>query len=205
MNKIIWFASSNSNKVLELENFFQPYGYKIKSLLDLDQPLNIIENGSSYEENALIKAKALSNYLINQKNDSDTIVIGDDTGLEIVALENFPGIFSERWKGDMSFYQAMEVILKKLENKKNRKAKMVTAIVCIDNKNKITKTFIGQLNGKIAAAISATQGFGYDSFFYLPNKKVTLSEISKAEKNEISHRGLALKQLLVYLNETQIN
>lgn len=199
MDKTIWFASSNRNKVLELENFFQPYGYQVKSLLDLDQPLNIVENGSSYQENALIKAKILSDYL-QQHKIKDAIVVGDDTGLEIGALENFPGIFSERWKGEMSFYQAMEVILQKLENKKNRKARMVTAIVCIDNKNKVTKTFIGQLNGKIATSISSTAGFGYDAFFYLPDRKVTLSEISKAEKNEISHRGQALKQLLNYLN-----
>lgn len=200
MSKTIWFASSNRNKVLELENFFQPYGYKVKSLLDLDQSLNIVENGSSYQENALIKAKMLTDYLIT-KNITDAIVIGDDTGLEIIALENFPGIFSERWKGEMSFHEAMEVILKKLENKKNRKAKMITAIVCIDSKNKTTKTFIGELNGKIAPTISATPGFGYDAFFYLPDKKVTLSEISKTEKNQISHRGQALKQLLNYLNE----
>lgn len=200
MNKVIWFASSNPNKVLELEKFFQPYGYTVKSLLDLDQSLNIVENGSSYQENALIKAKVLSDYLINHDT-RDALVVGDDTGLEILALENFPGIFSERWKGDMTFYQAMEVILKKLANKKNRKAKMITAIVCIDNKNKVTKTFIGELHGKIAATISKQEGFGYDAFFYLPDKKVTLSEISKEEKNQISHRGQALKQLLNYLNE----
>lgn len=204
MTKTIWFASSNPNKVLELEKFFQPYGYKIKSLLDLDQDLHIIENGSTYEENALIKAQTLATYLKqNNLNEEDSIIIADDTGLEIVALENFPGIFSERWKGDMTFYEAMEVILKKLEPKKNRKAKMVTAIVCIDFKNQTTKTFIGELNGKIALAISDTPGFGYDPFFYLPNKKLTLSEISKEEKNEISHRGLALKQLVAYLKQTQ--
>ncbi|KMQ95699.1 dna topoisomerase i [Lasius niger] len=118
-----------------------------KSLLDLDQALKIIENGNSYQENAFIKAKALSDFLKSKSTDIDAIVIGDDTGLEIEALDNFPGIFSERWKGDMSFHQAMQVILDKLANQKNRKAKMITAIVCIDNKNKVTKTFIGQLEG----------------------------------------------------------
>ncbi|MGL5268769.1 MAG: RdgB/HAM1 family non-canonical purine NTP pyrophosphatase [Spiroplasma sp.] len=199
MLKTIWFASSNNNKVLELKKFFQPYNYLVKSLLDLDQALKIIENGNSYQENAFIKAKALSDFLKSKSTDIDAIVIGDDTGLEIEALDNFPGIFSERWKGDMSFHQAMQVILDKLVNQKNRKAKMITAIVCIDNKNKVTKTFIGQLEGKIAREISSKQGFGYDSFFYLPDKKMTLSEMTKNEKNQISHRGQALKQLLNYL------
>lgn len=200
MAEIIWFASSNKNKVLELENFFQPHGYQVKSILDLDHPLNIVENGSTYEENALIKAKALSDYLAKQ-GITNAVVIGDDTGLEIIALENFPGIFSERWKGDMNFNEAMNVILEKMVNKQNRKAKMVTAIVCIDNKNKQTKIFIGELYGQIAMHVSATPGFGYDSFFYLPDRKVTLSEISKTEKNKISHRGQALQQLLTYLTK----
>lgn len=199
MLETIWFASSNSNKVLELKKFFQPYGYIVKSLLDLGENLTIIENGETYQENAFIKAKVLSNFLQDKYAISNAIVIGDDTGLEIEALDNFPGIFSERWKGEMDFQQAMEVLLNKLTKEKNRNAKMITAIVCIDNKNKVTKTFIGQLTGKIAREISSKQGFGYDSFFYLPNKRVTLSEISKEEKNQISHRGQALKQLIAYL------
>lgn len=199
MLETIWFASSNSNKVLELKKFFQPYGYIVKSLLDLDEKLIIIEDGKTYQENAFIKAKALSDFLQNKWAINNAIVIGDDTGLEIEALANFPGIFSERWKGEMNFQQAMQVLLNKLVKEKNRNAKMITAIVCIDNKNKVTKTFIGELAGKIAREISPKQGFGYDPFFYLPNKRVTLSEISKEEKNQISHRGQALKQLIAYL------
>lgn len=201
MAKIIWFASSNPNKVLELKLFFQEYGYRIKSLLDLEYPLNIIENGNSYQENAFIKAKNLLDYLITNHYQDFDLVIGDDSGLEIEALDNFPGIFSERWKGDMTFYQAMQVILKKMENKQNRKARMITAIVCIDNKNKVTKTFVGQLDGKIATSIVASEGFGYDPFFFLPSRKVTLHEVSKKEKNQISHRAKALEQLLSYLKD----
>lgn len=204
MNKIIWFASSNKNKILELENYFHPYNYTIKSLLDLNQNLNIIESGSSYQENAEIKVKTLENYLIlNKIIDENTIIIADDTGLEILSLENFPGIYSDRWKGDMNFTQAMELIIQKLNFKKNRKAIMTTVIFCIDVKNKTTKIFTGKLKGKIAIQISSTQGFGYDPFFYLPNKKITLAELSKEEKNKISHRGQALKQLLDYLNLTK--
>lgn len=201
MANTIWFASSNKNKVIELEKFFHPYNYKIKSLLDLEKKVDIIENGSSYQENSLIKAQTLLEYLKKNNYQNIDLIIGDDTGLEIEALENFPGIFSERWKGDMTFYQAMEVILKKIENKKNRKAKMITAIVCIDNRNKTTETFIGELEGKIANKVVAIDGFGYDPFFYLPSKKVTLHEISKEEKNQISHRAKALKQLLNYLTK----
>lgn len=203
MDKIIWFASSNENKVVELKKFFHPYNYIVKCLLDLDRTLNIIENGKSYQENALIKVKSLASYLKDKNiigDDSDVIIIGDDTGLEIEALDNFPGIFSERWKGDMTFYQAMEVILQKLKDQENRKATMITAIVCLNNKEKTIKTFIGKLAGEIAQEISSIKGFGYDPFFYLPERKITLSEISKEEKNKISHRGKALAHLLVYLN-----
>ncbi len=196
MDKILWFASSNRNKVIEVEKFFQPYGYKIKSLLDLDHNLTIVENGKTYQDNALIKARILANYL----ND-DAVVIADDTGLEITALDDFPGIYSERWRGDMNFHQAMEVILQKLVNETNRQARMITVIAYIDNKKQITKTFTGVLNGEIAKKITSDEnGFGYDGFFYLPKQKITLYEMSKAEKNQISHRAQALKQLLNYLN-----
>lgn len=196
MDKILWFASSNRNKVIEVEKFFQPYGYKIKSLLDLDDNLTIVESGKTYQENALIKARALANYL-----NHDAIVIADDTGLEITALDDFPGIYSERWRGDMNFHQAMEVILQKLSDKANRQARMITVVAYIDNKKRITKTFTGVLNGEIAKEITSDEkGFGYDGFFYLPKQKVTLYQISKTEKNQISHRAQALKQLLDYLN-----
>lgn len=199
MTKTLWFASSNQNKVLEVANFFQPYGYTIKSLLDLDQPLIIVESGKTYQENALIKAHALANYLNN-----DSVVIADDTGLEIVALDDFPGIYSERWKGDMNFHQAMELILQKLIDKPNRQARMITVIAYFDKKKQITKTFTGILNGEIAKKITSDQnGFGYDGFFYLPKQKLTLHEISKEEKNQISHRAIALKQLLNYLNDSE--
>lgn len=205
MNKIIWFASANKNKVLELKKYFYPYGYLVKSLLDLNESLNIVENGSCYQENALIKVKALAQYLNkNHISTNEDIIIADDTGLEIEALDNFPGIFSERWKGDMSFYQAMQVILKKMINKVNRKAIMITALVYFDSKNKITKTFIGRLEGEIAKEIKVKQGFGYDPFFYLPNKGLTLSEISQEEKNKISHRGQALNQLIDYLKLNEL-
>lgn len=91
MDKTIWFASNNFNKVLEVEKILQPYGYTVKSLLDLDEPLTIIEDGKTYEENALIKVHAL-----HKRIGHDAIIIADDTGLEIVALDNFPGIFSDR-------------------------------------------------------------------------------------------------------------
>lgn len=196
MEKILWFASSNRNKVLEVEKFFQPYGYKIKSLLDLDHDLTIVESGKTYQENALIKARVLANYL-----NHDVIVIADDTGLEIAALDNFPGIYSERWRGDMNFHQAMEFILQKLVNETNRQARMITVIAYINNKKQITKTFTGVLNGEIAKQITSDEnGFGYDGFFYLPKEKITLYQMSKTEKNQISHRAQALKQLLNYLN-----
>lgn len=101
----------------------------------------------------------------------------------------------------MNFHQAMEVILGKLANKINRHAKMVTVIAYLDYQNKISKTFIGVLNGEIAPKITSdNNGFGYDGFFYLPEQKMTLHEMTKSQKNQISHRALALNQLLEYLD-----
>ncbi|MDI4567965.1 MAG: non-canonical purine NTP pyrophosphatase, partial [Mycoplasma sp.] len=166
MKTTIWFASNNKNKILELKNYFANYGFTIKSLLDLDSGFDIEEDGNTYRENALIKAKTLYSYLLKNKiDDQNYVVIADDTGLEIECLNNFPGIYSNRWKKDLTFVEAMQIIIKKMENCNNRKAKMITTIVCI-NRN-ITKSFTAILNGLIVKKIKDSNGFGYDPFFYL--------------------------------------
>lgn len=195
MHKVIWFASSNSNKILEVKKLLKPKGYCVKSLFDLPEKIEIKETGNSYQENALIKANTLAQIV-------KAPVIGDDTGLEIVALDHFPGLYSQRWKGSMTFYQAMENILQQMNKVTNRKAFMITAISYVDIEKKINKIFLGQLEGKITNNLSlATDGFGYDQIFYIPSKKATLYEMGPEEKNKISHRYQALLQLLNFLEQ----
>ncbi|WP_425381019.1 RdgB/HAM1 family non-canonical purine NTP pyrophosphatase [Spiroplasma endosymbiont of Polydrusus pterygomalis] len=192
--KTLWFASSNIGKINELKSILQPKGYDIKSMLDLNSPLEINETGTSFVENAILKATTLAN-LVNDP------VIADDSGLEILALNNFPGINSARWKGEMSYHDAMLDILEQMKDESNRAAVFICAIAYVDFNHKLTKTFIGKLEGEITTEIKGDDGFGYDQIFYVPAVHATLGELSLADKNKISHRNSAVQQLLTFFQE----
>ncbi|WP_375317843.1 RdgB/HAM1 family non-canonical purine NTP pyrophosphatase [Spiroplasma endosymbiont of Virgichneumon dumeticola] len=190
--KTLWFASNNPGKVMELKAMLAPYGYEIKSILDLSSPIEINETGDSFSENAVLKAKTLAR-LVN------TPVIGDDSGLEILALNNFPGIHSARWKGSMSYHEAMVDILEQMKGHNDRSAMFISAIAYVDLNHNISKTFIGKLEGEITIEIKGNYGFGYDQIFYIPSQHATLGEMTLEDKNKISHRYSALSQLLKFL------
>lgn len=192
--KTLWFASNNIGKINELKSILQPKGYDIKSMLDLNSPLKINETGTSFVENAILKATTL----VNLVNDP---VIADDSGLEILALNNFPGINSARWKGEMSYHDAMLDILEQMKDESNRAAVFICAIAYVDFDRKLTKTFIGKLEGEITTEIKGNDGFGYDQIFYVPAVHATLGELSLADKNKISHRNSAVQHLLTFLQE----
>ncbi len=192
--KTLWFASNNIGKINELKSILQPKGYDIKSMLDLNSPLEINETGTSFVENAILKATTLAN-LVNDP------VIADDSGLEILALNNFPGINSARWKGEMSYHDAMLDILEQMKDESNRAAVFICAIAYVDFDHKLTKTFIGKLEGEITTEIKGNDGFGYDQIFYVPAVHATLGELSLVDKNKISHRNSAVQQLLTFLQE----
>lgn len=193
-NKILWFASTNIGKINEIKHILQPKGYIIKSILDLNSPIKINETGISFIENAVLKARTLAKLV------SDP-VIADDSGLEILALNNFPGINSARWKGEMSYHDAMLDILEQMKNEINREAVFISAIAYVDFDRKISKTFIGKLEGEITTELKGHDGFGYDQIFYVPTVHATLGELSLADKNKISHRNAAIQQLLAFLQE----
>lgn len=188
----LWFASNNLGKVTELKAMLAPYGYQIKSILDLSSPIEINETGDSFSENAVLKAKTLAQ-LVNAP------VIGDDSGLEILALNNFPGIHSARWKGSMSYHEAMVNILEQMETYNDRTAMFICAIAYVDLSRNIRKTFIGKLEGEITKEIKGNCGFGYDQIFYVPSQHAILGEMTLEDKNQISHRYSALNQLLKFL------
>lgn len=196
MNKTLFFASSNQHKVEEVRLFFKKYGYEIKSLLDLNQDIKIEETGKTYRDNALIKAKALEKYV-------NIPIIADDSGLEISALDNFPGVYSQRWKGDMSYFQAMKVIIEKLKVSNNRDAFMISYLVYYDYKNNIIKEFEGKLKGQIVKKIvkEKKDNFGYDQIFYISEKKKTFYQMGINSKNKISHRFQVLEKLVEFLQK----
>ena len=146
------------------------------------------ETGKSFKSNSELKA----NYFFKK---SKLISLSDDSGLEIKALKNKPGIFSARWaKHYGSFQKAMKEILKKLEGTKNRKARFICSLsIKFDNKKIITCT--GIINGKISDKILGIKGFGYDPIF-IPNKsKMTFGQLNITKKMKIDHRSIAFKKL----------
>lgn len=192
VTKRLWFASNNKDKIKEIKVMLAPYGYEIKSILDLSSPMEINETGDSFADNAVLKAKTLAR-LVNAP------VIGDDSGLEILALNNFPGIHSARWKGSMSYHEAMIEILEQMKDQSDRRAMFISAISYVDLSLNVSKIFIGKLEGEIITEIKGNYGFGYDQIFYIPSKHATLGEMTLEDKNKISHRYCALAQLLTFL------
>ena len=160
----------------------------LKALKEID----VEETGKTYQENALIKALELSKQVTMP-------IIADDSGIEIEALNNEPGIYSSRFSQKMGGYEkAMNYIISQTKEKNNNKAKFVCDIVLVNVENK-PLTFEGVVNGHIADHFEGENGFGYDPIFIEDTLNVTFANLSKEEKNQYSHRALALKKLLTYL------
>ena len=132
---------------------------------------------------------------------TDYPVFSDDSGLEIDALGGFPGIHSARFMEGHSYQEKCEEILHRLEGKENRKARFVTAMVYLDKKNKIEKTFFGVNEGKIISSYPKGEqnGFGYDPIFFSDDLMMTFGEADSVKKDEVSHRGRALREMIQYL------
>ena len=184
------FATSNSNKLKEIKNLL-PKEICINDLNSLNFFEEIPENENSIKKNAEFKANFIhSKYNIN--------VFADDTGLEVGVLNGKPGVYSARYAGeDCDSNKNMEKLLKKLINKKNRKARFKTIIALVLN-NKLHH-FEGIVNGTIAHSKKGDKGFGYDPIFVPEGYKKSFAELSLNEKNEISHRSIAVKKLINFI------
>ena len=188
MKKTIWIATSNAHKVEEFQTMLKDCD--VKCLKDLDHTIHIIEDGTTFEENALIKAKAVA----AQCND---IVLADDSGLEIDYLNKEPGIYSARYMGeDTSYHIKNEKLIERLEGvpDEKRTARFVCAIAAAFPDGTM-KTVRAAMEGRIGYKESGENGFGYDPIFYLPEYGCTSAELSMEEKNKISHRGKALRMI----------
>ena len=196
MNFEIVLATNNKHKLQEVRGFLSPHKIVVYGLNDLNLKIgDIEENGKSYFENSLIKARAVAKLV-------DLPIIADDSGLEIEALNNQPGLYSARYAEQLGGHaNAIKEILKRLENIDNRSARFVCDIVLINDGDK-PLLFEGIANGTIADSPIGEGGFGYDPIFQSSEINKRFSELSQEEKNKVSHRGKALLKLLTYLRIT---
>ncbi len=192
MKKLI-FASGNKGKLKEVKKIFEKTEYEIVSLYDLGEVPEIIEDGDTYEANAIIKAKEI--YEIHKLP-----VIADDSGLSVEQLNGEPGVYSARYAGKNSTYDDNnKKLIKELEKfDEPHFAKFVCSAVFYDGEN-IKSTF-GELQGIIISDFKGTHGFGYDPIFIPKDSNRTLAEFSSEEKNKISHRAIAFNALKILLN-----
>jgi XTP/dITP diphosphohydrolase len=184
--KEILVASQNSKKLNELKMILQDENAILMSLKDLNDFDDVIEDGSSFFENALIKAKYFAKK--HQK-----ITISDDSGLEVYALNFAPGIFSARYSGFGDEANNLK-LLEEMKDKKDRRARFVSSIV-IYFPNDTYYHFQGTIEGVILDEQRGDQGFGYDPLFFVESYNKTFAELDINIKNKISHRAKALHQL----------
>ncbi len=190
MKKIL-IATTNKGKLKEYQSYLSPLGYKIVSLDDKGIKAEAPEEGNSFLEIAEKKALFYSKY-------TKLPVVADDSGIEILSLGGFPGVKSDRWFSG-SEEGKNKALLQKLFQKTDRRAVFTTVIVYMHKKTIVR--FEGKLFGEIALKPEGNMGFGYDPIFYVPKMKRTLAQILLFEKNEISHRALAMRKLASYLKK----
>lgn len=194
--KSIILASNNKDKVKEVKEILK--GYDIISMKEAGIDVDIEENGTTFEENALIKARAIMKL-------TGQITMADDSGLEIDYLNKAPGVYSARFMGhDTSYDIKNKALIQKLEGVKgsDRSGRFVCAIaVCFPDGREIVKR--GTMEGLIAEEIKGNNGFGYDPIVYLPEYGRTSGELAPEEKNKISHRGKALALIKEELDKSE--
>ncbi|MFL0268536.1 XTP/dITP diphosphatase [Candidatus Clostridium radicumherbarum] len=199
MKKLI-IASNNAHKVKEIKAILEEFPIEVISLREAGIDIDVVEDGSTFMENALKKASEI--FEIGK----DAMVLSDDSGLMVDALNGAPGVFSARFAGEHgNDKKNNEKLLKLLEGKpmEERKAHFVSAIVLILSEDKIIKVQ-GEVEGFIKEAQSGNSGFGYDPLFYYPKYNKTFGELTEEEKNRISHRARALEKLKVELKRSKL-
>lgn len=188
--KEIVLASSNKGKVHEVEMMMADVGIRVIPLSETGFTEEIEENGTTFEENAIIKAETVARAL-------GMPALADDSGLEIDCLNKAPGIYSARYMGhDTPYSVKNQMILDKLKDvrEEERTARFVCAMaLAVPGEETITTR--ATMEGRIAYEIKGENGFGYDPIFYLPQYNMSSAQISPEQKNEISHRGKALRMM----------
>ena len=192
--KII-FATGNKNKMTEIRQILRDLGMEILSMKEAGVDIDIVEDGKSFEENAMIKASAIAE--LPEVRAMDAIVLADDSGLEIDYLNKEPGIYSARYMGEDTSYDIKnQALIDRLEGvpDEKRTARFVCAIAAAmpDGSCEVVR---GTMEGIIGHEIAGENGFGYDPIFFLPEYGCTSAELSPEKKNELSHRGEGLRKI----------
>jgi len=202
----ILFATHNQHKLREIQEILSNFPGTILCAKDLGMDQEVEENGTSFLDNAEIKARALYNFAKSRKLlEEDDLVMADDSGLSIEALSFGPGIYSARFLGvDTPYPEKNRRILAMMEesSSKSRMAYFTCAIVAIFADGKLLQTE-ARCTGEIAKEPGGEEGFGYDPIFYLPEYRKTAAELSREEKNKVSHRGKALRKMERLILEEQ--
>lgn len=194
--KTIVVATKNRGKLVEIQDRLNGLGYEITSLLDYDTELSVVENATTFEGNAIIKARAVVQNL-------GLPALADDSGLEVEALGDRPGIHSARYGGPgLDDSGRNELLLKELKYVpvEKRHCRFRAALVYMESLDKIPKTFFGTLEGAVAFEQSGSQGFGYDPIFVPKGYDTTLATLGPEVKARISHRARALEKLVSFLS-----
>ena len=191
MERRIVFATGNENKMSEIRMILSDLGMPVYSMKELGVEADVVEDGISFEENAEIKVRAVSRLLPND------IVLADDSGLEIDYLDKAPGLYSARFAGEETSYDVKNcILLDKLEGvpDEERTARFVCAVAAAFPDGTV-ETVRGTIEGSIAKEMLGENGFGYDPIFYVPEYGCTTAQMSPDRKNELSHRGNALREM----------
>ena len=188
--KQVIIATKNKGKAKDFEAIFKPYGYQVLTLHDVAEDMDVEETGTTFEENAILKAEALSQRL-------QTFVLADDSGLAIDALNGAPGVYSARYAGEEKSDEAnMDKVLEELaEVPDNQRSARFCCAIALAGPDMETKTAFGTCEGIIAHDKKGNNGFGYDPIFFVPELGRMMAELQPSEKATISHRGNAIKKI----------
>ena len=202
MDTII-FATGNKNKMIEIRMILEDLGCRILSQKEAGIQADVVEDGTTFEENALIKATEIAKIAHGMPEYKNAVVMADDSGLEIDYLNKEPGIYSARYMGEDTSYDIKnQALLDRLEGvpDEKRTARFVCAIAVVlpDESSEVVR---GTMEGIIGHEIAGKNGFGYDPIFFLPEYGCTSAEVSPEKKNELSHRGEGLRKMRKILEE----
>ena len=191
-------ASNNKKKLIEMQAILEELGIELICQRDYGIDLEVEENGSTFAENAYLKASAITKL-------TGKPAVADDSGLVVEALGGAPGIYSARYGGEAckSDEERVALLLKNLDGQADRRAKFVSAIACTLPDGRMLHAQ-GEVQGLITAFPMGEGGFGYDPVFYVPEKGMTMAQMPAAEKNKISHRGRALEEFKRLLQSVKL-
>ena len=202
MKKLI-FATGNEHKMVEIRMILDGLGARILSQKEAGIQADVVEDGRTFEENALIKAREIAKEAAKNPEYQDAVVLADDSGLEIDYLNKEPGIYSARYMGEDTSYDIKNnALLERMKGvpKEQRTARFVCAIASVfpDGEAQVVR---GTMEGQIGYEIAGENGFGYDPIFFLPDYGCTSAQLAPEKKNELSHRGEGLRKMRKILLE----